>query len=86
MSNDDPQDRTVTKPQAKVYIPPEDSDATVIRPAGATRFNPTQAVGAPPPRSSPDMGNHHRAMVVVPADPVHNGIPGCRWRPLGFGG
>ena len=61
MSNDDPQDRTVTKPQAKVYVPPEDSDATVIRPAGATQFNPTQAVGAPPPpspKSGPDMGNN----------------------------
>ncbi len=66
MSTDDPNERTVTKPQAKVYVPPEDSEATVIRPSrpkvvapagSVTSFNPH---GAPsgPPAAALDMGNH----------------------------
>jgi serine/threonine protein kinase len=58
--DDDPKERTVTKPQARVHAPPPDvdSDATVIRPAGATSFNPTIAAPAPKPKSGPDMGNN----------------------------
>jgi hypothetical protein len=54
---DDPKERTVTKPQARVQAPPPDvdPDATVIRPAGATRLE-TPPSGAPKPR--PDMGNN----------------------------
>jgi serine/threonine protein kinase len=40
-SDDDSRERTVTKPQARVYAAPADvdSEATVIRPGGATAFN-----------------------------------------------
>jgi serine/threonine protein kinase len=59
-AEDDPKERTVTKPQARVQAPPPDvdSDATVIRPAGATRLNPTIAAPPPAPKARPDMGNH----------------------------
>jgi len=58
--DDDPKERTVTKPQARVFAPPPDveSDATVIRPAGATGFNPTIAAAPPLPKAGPDMGNN----------------------------
>jgi serine/threonine protein kinase len=61
MSNDDdPKERTVTKPQARVYAPPPDvdPDATVIRPAGATSFNPGAAAPTPARKSGPEMGNN----------------------------
>ena len=62
MSNpDDPKERTVTKPQARVFATPPgvDSDATVIRPAGATTLNPTTAAPPPPvPKPAPGMGNN----------------------------
>jgi serine/threonine protein kinase len=61
MSNDDDQnERTVTKPQSRVYGPPPevDSDATVIRPAGAKSFNPGAAAPPPKPKAGPDMGNN----------------------------
>jgi serine/threonine protein kinase len=55
MDQDDKTDRTVTKPQAKVYVPPAEDDATVIRPAGATRIEPRPASA---PAAAPEMGNH----------------------------
>jgi serine/threonine protein kinase len=60
MSNDDdPKERTVTKPQARVYAPPPDvdADATVIRPVGAAGFDPG-AAAAPARRAGPEMGNN----------------------------
>ncbi len=61
MSNDDdPKERTVTKPQARVHAPPPDvdADATVIRPAGATSFNPAPAAPAAARKAGPEMGNN----------------------------
>jgi hypothetical protein len=72
MSTDDRENRTVTRPQAKVQAPlPEDADATVIRPkaaapppdADATVIRPPRATtmpSMPPPSASADkdMGNH----------------------------
>jgi serine/threonine protein kinase len=62
-SDDDSRERTVTKPQARVHAAPADvdSEATVIRPGGATAFNaaPGAPAAAPAARSAKgDSGNN----------------------------